>query len=317
MKNHRSSARLFHRTDILDLLRKRRSRRHQRRTQRESEIIGRQIHRLPSWIQTAKYWCIDSSRNNRECPHHVVVFMLDNVAVVNVGLRRTNAGREIILRPDRRELAWICFHRVFETALGRIRRLHRSRRKRSRIDSTGDAVRPAVRFLIRFYIERSPPHDLELHQVIMDRMRVPGHVDVNPVLNCPNLWHLSDRSLKVYCVQIERPLHLLRVDLIEGDIACVDGASKVGRAPGQTRRDSGWPGLSNRSSHAELHHLRQLRRWIRDRTRRPVIHHHKSCAGEPAEIDKYIGTLGRSEYQTSRSHWNIPQAALCSDLPEI
>src|SRR6266542_2429205 len=266
---------------------------------------------------TSNFAAWNGLRNDGKWPHHVVILVLEDVAMIDVGLRRTNASREIILCPDRRELAGICFHRVFETALGRIRRLHRSRRKRSRIDSTGDAVRPAVRFLIRFYIERSPPHDLELHQVIMDRMRVPGHVDVNPVLNCPNLWHLSDRSLKVYCVQIERPLHLLRVDLIEGDIACVDGASKVGRAPGQTRRDSGWPGLSNRSSHAELHHLRQLRRWIRDRTRRPVIHHHESRAGEPAEIDKHIGTLGRRHYQTSGSHWSVPHPAVGSDLPEV
>ncbi len=45
MKNHCGSARLFHRTDIVDLLRERRSGWHQRRTERESEIIGRQIHR--------------------------------------------------------------------------------------------------------------------------------------------------------------------------------------------------------------------------------------------------------------------------------
>src|SRR4029450_2355527 len=144
MKNDRGCTRLFHRTDIVDLLRKRRGRRHQRRTQREAEIVGRQIHRLPSWIQTAKYWCIDSSRNNRECPHHVVVLMLDDVAVVNVGLRRGNTTREIILRADCGELAWICFHGVFESAFGWIRRPHRSSRERGWFDPARTPSRPAV-----------------------------------------------------------------------------------------------------------------------------------------------------------------------------
>jgi hypothetical protein len=48
-----------------------------------------------------------------------------------------------------------------------------------------------------------------------------------------------------------------------------------------------------------------------------VILEHKSLAGEPAEIDKYIGALGPSQYQASRSDWNIPEAALGPDLPEI
>jgi hypothetical protein len=57
-------------------------------------------------------------------PHHVIILVFQNMAVVNLGLRRTNAGWEIILRPDCGELSGICVHRVFETALGRIR-LHR------------------------------------------------------------------------------------------------------------------------------------------------------------------------------------------------
>src|SRR4030095_1846226 len=46
MKNHRCRARLFHRADVVDLLRKRRGRRHQRQTQRQAKIVRRQIHRL-------------------------------------------------------------------------------------------------------------------------------------------------------------------------------------------------------------------------------------------------------------------------------
>src|SRR5213083_2807751 len=196
MKNHCGSTRLLHRTDIVDLLRKRRGRRHQRRTQREPEIVGRQIHRLPSWIQTAKYCCIDSSRNNRECPHHIIVLMLDDVAVINVGLRRGNASREVILRADCGELAWICFHRVFEPTLGWIRRLHRSRRKWSWIDAARHAVRTAVGFFISLRVERGPPDYLERDQVAMHRMGIPSHVDVNPVLDRPDHGRLRDCVLK-------------------------------------------------------------------------------------------------------------------------
>src|SRR5262249_7749173 len=48
MKNDRCSARLFHRSDVVDLLRKRRGRRHQRRPQRQAKIVRRQIHRW--WV---------------------------------------------------------------------------------------------------------------------------------------------------------------------------------------------------------------------------------------------------------------------------
>ena len=48
-----------------------------------------------------------------------------------------------------------------------------------------------------------------------------------------------------------------------------------------------------------------------------MIHQHEPCAGKPAEIDKHVGSLGRSQYQTSGSDWNIPQAGIGSDLPEV
>jgi hypothetical protein len=60
--------------------------------------------------------------------------MFDDVTVINVGLRSAHANRQIILGPDRGELAGICFDGVLETVLGRIRWPHRSRRKRSWID---------------------------------------------------------------------------------------------------------------------------------------------------------------------------------------
>jgi hypothetical protein len=63
-------------------------------------------------------------RNDREWPHHVVVLVFEDVAVINVGLRCGDAGWQIILRADGRELSGICFDCVLESALSRIRRLH-------------------------------------------------------------------------------------------------------------------------------------------------------------------------------------------------
>src|SRR4029077_17070953 len=183
MKDYRGSTRLFHRTDVVDLLRKRRGGRHQRRTQREAKIVRRQIHRLPSWIQTAKYWCIDSSRNNRKWPHHVVVLVFDDMAVIDVGLRRSHACWQIILRANRGELAGICFHRVLEAALRWIRRPHRAGCEWSGIDATRHAIGTTISLLIGLHIERCSPDHLERNKVAVDWVRVSGHVDVNPVLN--------------------------------------------------------------------------------------------------------------------------------------
>src|SRR6266496_5809306 len=51
--------------------------------------------------------------------------------------------------------------------------------------------------------------------------------------------------------------------------------------------------------------------------RRLVIHQHERLAGESTEINKHIGSFGRSHYQTSGSHWSVPHAAIGSDLPEV
>jgi hypothetical protein len=39
-------------------------------------------------------------RDDREWPHHVVIFVLDNVTMVDVGLGRTHAGEQIVFRTD-------------------------------------------------------------------------------------------------------------------------------------------------------------------------------------------------------------------------
>src|SRR4029453_18626259 len=120
-----------------------------------------------------------------------------------------------------------------------------------------------------------------------------------------------------HCVQIQEPFHLFRIDLVKRDVACIDRTSQVSRAPGETRWNDAWARLRNRSSNTELHHLWQLRRWIRDWTRRSVIHHDGPSASKPAEINKHIGKLGGSQHQTPSPHWNIPHAALGADLPEV
>src|SRR4029450_13835698 len=106
--------------------------------------------------------------------------MLDDVAMVNVGLRRINAVREIILCPDPGELSRISFEHIFEAALGRISRPHRAGRKRSWIDPAGDATRAAVGGFICLRVKRCAPDHLERNEVVVDRMRVSSYLDVNP-----------------------------------------------------------------------------------------------------------------------------------------
>jgi hypothetical protein len=100
-------------------------------------------------------------RNDRVWPHHVVILVLDDVAVVNVGLGRGDAIRQVVLRADGRELSGIGFDGLLEAALGRISRLHWSRSKRSRIDPTGDAIGTAVSGLIGLCVEGCAPDHLE------------------------------------------------------------------------------------------------------------------------------------------------------------
>src|SRR4029450_4309647 len=213
---------------------------------------------------------IGSLWNDRVRPHHVVVFVFEDMAVINVGLRCGDAGRQIIFRANGRELSGICFYRVLKAALGWVRWLHRPRRERCRIDPAGDAVWAAVGFLIGLLVEWRAPDHLELDEVVVERVRVAGHVDVNPVLNCPDLRRFCFRVLEVYRVQIQEPFGWLRADLIERDVARDGWTAEVGGASGQTRWNDAWSRLRNGSSDTELHHLRQLRCWICDWARRPV-----------------------------------------------
>jgi hypothetical protein len=42
--------------------------------------------------------CSQWLRNNREWPHHVIVLVFDDVTVIDVGLRRADAIRQVVLR---------------------------------------------------------------------------------------------------------------------------------------------------------------------------------------------------------------------------
>src|SRR6266487_4704911 len=89
-----------------------------------------------------------------EWPHHVVVFVLDDVAVVNVTLRRCHARRQIKFGADPGEIAGIGFHCVLETALGRFRRFLWSRRKWTRIVPASDSVGALEGLLVGLDVER-------------------------------------------------------------------------------------------------------------------------------------------------------------------
>ena len=76
----------------------------------------------------------------------------------------------------------------------------RSRRKGSWIDPTRHAVGTTISLLISLHIERCAPDHLERDKVAVHRVRVSGHVDVNPVLDCSNPRRLCYWGLEVHRV---------------------------------------------------------------------------------------------------------------------
>ena len=98
-----------------------------------------------------------NSRNHRVWPHHVVVFVLDDVAVVNIFLRREHAHRQIEFGPDPGEIAGVGFDRVLKTALCRVGRFLWSRRKWTRIVPAGDSIRALEGLLVSLDVEGVRP----------------------------------------------------------------------------------------------------------------------------------------------------------------
>ena len=144
-----------------------------------------------------------------------MVLVFEDVTVIDVRLRRGNAGRQIVLCTDGRELTGIGFDGVLEAALGRVRRVHRPGCKRCRINSAGDAIRAAVGLFIGFRVKWRSPDHLELDEVVVERVRVASQVDVHPILDCPDLRRFCYRILEVRHVQIQEPFGCLRADLID------------------------------------------------------------------------------------------------------
>src|SRR5512146_207469 len=105
------------------------------------------------------------SPRDGERPHHVVVLVLDDVTVVDVALRRPDAGRQVEFRTDGCEVAWIDLDRVLEAALARIGRQHWSGGEWPRIDPAWNTVERAVSGFIRFGIERRTTDDLKRDQM--------------------------------------------------------------------------------------------------------------------------------------------------------
>ena len=71
---------------------------------------------------------------DREGAHHVVVFVLDDVAVVDVGLRCSHPVWKFVSGSDRGEVAGVGFDRVFEAALGWVGWEHRAGREWCGVD---------------------------------------------------------------------------------------------------------------------------------------------------------------------------------------
>ena len=93
--------------------------------------------------------------------HHVVVFVFDDVAVVDVSLRRGDSRGKVEFGADGCQVAGVDFDCDLEASFGRVGREHWAGRERGRVDSGGDAVWAFVGFLVGLGVERCPSDNLE------------------------------------------------------------------------------------------------------------------------------------------------------------
>src|SRR6266487_4875644 len=113
-----------------------------------------------------------------ERPHHVVVFVLDDVAVMDIFLWCHHAGRQIEFGPDPGEIAGIGFDCFLKAALRRIGRLLWSRRKWTWIVPAGDSVRALKSLLVGLDVKRGPADHLEGNQMSVRRVSITRDVDI-------------------------------------------------------------------------------------------------------------------------------------------
>ena len=249
--------------------------------------------------------------------------MLDDVAVVNISLRRGHAGRQIEFCSDPREGPGVDLDSILEAAFRRVGGQHAPGRERRRIDPTGNAVRAAVCRLIGVDVEWRPPNHLEGDQVRVHWVGVSGHVDVDPVLHRPGrrIRILLTCLRESRSIQVQEPVSRLRGDLIEGDEARLQWVAEIGGAPGQAARDGCRARLGDPRSDPDLHHLRQggCRGGdsVGDRSRRLMVAHWQPLARDRPEVYYHIGPLGRGEHQLRHRHGRVPQAALRADLRHL
>src|SRR6476620_3128976 len=135
-----------------------------------------------------------SSRHYNKRPHHIVVLMFDDVAVMHVSLRRDHACWQLEFRANRREISGIHLDGILEAARLRRGRKHRRSRERCWIDPARDAVRSGVRRLKCLGIEGRAADDLERYEMQVHRMCIAGEIDVYPVFDSALLWRFRSRT---------------------------------------------------------------------------------------------------------------------------
>src|ERR1035441_10335819 len=138
-----------------------------------------------------------SLRDDGEGSHHLVVFVLHDVAVVYVALRPGDALGQIELGADGGEVARVGFDRVLEAALVGCGWLHRAGGERLWAYSAGHPRRATVFVLVCLDVERGAADHLEGDQVHVHRVGVTGHVHPDPVLHGAGFRGLGPRFLLV------------------------------------------------------------------------------------------------------------------------
>src|SRR5512132_3919484 len=99
-----------------------------------------------------------------EWPHHVVVCVLDDVAMVGVRLGCRHSNGQIELCSNPREVTRVRLDGILESTLFGRGWFHRASGKGCGIEAAGHAVSGAVRGLVDLDVERCSTNDLERNQ---------------------------------------------------------------------------------------------------------------------------------------------------------
>src|SRR5215207_60417 len=259
--------------------------------------------------------------------HHVVVLMLEDVAVVDVLLGWQDSRGQVELLPDAGDLVRVGANGVFPALLVARRLDLGAEQERRGVYGVVGQGRPGLSSRVEGSrvcgaIERSASDHLEVGQVHVDRMRVGADVDKEPVLDraCGRLF--VHGVVELAPVDLQLDWIAVRIEeLLERDVAVVGGPgiTEVRQRSRQAHWDAGWPRRrrNRRRPDPELHKAPQVRRGGADYPlRQRAVLEYKVAAVEAGEVHDDVGPLGGQQQDRLQGDGRVEHASLGADLIE-